>query len=240
MEQLAKDLGWVSRYEAFSRQEGFTAGEFCFWRGLGSSVQRSCCTEPIRHEEFSVAATCALNRRNSNQQVRPNSIGSQSIPWGTMCGAAGWNLKQPVCETPYLRHNGSRRYHFLGGNGPCSRPVEQETLAREAITTNLRKEAGRRCGGTGCPEDPGFGYLPIDPQVQELDDRTPALPIIHPPNSCWNWLCLYWRQYPLRVGDRDFPRSLLPFCLRCFVVVDLKVVEFEPRSLPVKWISTSP
>jgi hypothetical protein len=44
-------------------------------------------------------------------------------------------------------------------------------------------------------------------------------------------LCLYWPPISLQVGDKDYRLDLLFYHirLRCFVVIDLKVVEFEPE-----------
>jgi hypothetical protein len=40
-----------------------------------------------------------------------------------------------------------------------------------------------------------------------------------------------WKQYPLKVGDREFFIDLLFYNVRlhCYFVVELKIVEFEPE-----------
>lgn len=82
-------------------------------------------------------------------------------------------------------------------------------------------------------KDPyNFGFLTIENEVQELDiERQLTEHITKFLLELGKGFAFIGRQYPIQVGDKDYKMDLLFYHirLRCFVVVDLKVVEFEPE-----------
>ena len=82
-------------------------------------------------------------------------------------------------------------------------------------------------------KDPyNFGFLTLEAKVQELDiERQLTEHITKFLLELGKGFAFIGRQYPLQVGDKDYRLDLLFYHirLRCFVVVDLKVVEFEPE-----------
>jgi predicted nuclease of restriction endonuclease-like (RecB) superfamily len=82
-------------------------------------------------------------------------------------------------------------------------------------------------------KDPyNFGFLTLEPKAQELDiERQLTEHITKFLLELGKGFAFIGRQYPLHVGEKDYRLDLLFYHirLRCFVVIDLKVVEFEPE-----------
>ncbi len=77
-----------------------------------------------------------------------------------------------------------------------------------------------------------FSFLTLEPQVQELDvERQLIEHITKFLLELGKGFAFIGRQYALQVGDKDYRLDLLFYHirLRCFVVIDLKMVEFEPE-----------
>jgi predicted nuclease of restriction endonuclease-like (RecB) superfamily len=80
-------------------------------------------------------------------------------------------------------------------------------------------------------KDPhNFGFLTLEAKVQKLDiERQLTEHITKFLLELGKGFAFIGRQYSLKVGDKDYRLDFLFYHirLRCFVVVDLKVVEFE-------------
>jgi predicted nuclease of restriction endonuclease-like (RecB) superfamily len=82
-------------------------------------------------------------------------------------------------------------------------------------------------------KDPyNFSFLTLEAKAQELDvERQLTDHITKFLLELGKGFAFMGRQYPLKVGEKDYRLDLLFYHirLRCFVVIDLKVVEFEPE-----------
>jgi predicted nuclease of restriction endonuclease-like (RecB) superfamily len=114
--------------------------------------------------------------------------------------------------------------------------IEQNLFARQgkAITNfNQTLPEQQALMATQILKDPyNFGFLTLEPKMQELDiERQLTQHITKFLLELGKGFAFIGRQYPLQVGDKDYRLDLLFYHirLRCFVVVDLKVVEFQPE-----------
>jgi predicted nuclease of restriction endonuclease-like (RecB) superfamily len=114
--------------------------------------------------------------------------------------------------------------------------IEQDLFSRQgkAITNfsqTLPKNQALMAGQI--LKDPyNFGFLTLENKVQELDiERQLTEHITKFLLELGKGFAFIGRQYPLQVGEKDYRLDLLFYHirLRCFVVIDLKVVEFEPE-----------
>ncbi len=82
-------------------------------------------------------------------------------------------------------------------------------------------------------KDPyNFGFLTLEPKVQELEiEKQLTNHITKFLLELGKGFAFIGRQYPLEIGDKEYRLDLLFYHirLRCFVVIDLKAVEFEPE-----------
>ena len=82
-------------------------------------------------------------------------------------------------------------------------------------------------------KDPyNFDFLTLEPKVQELEiEKQLTQHITKFLLELGKGFAFIGRQYPLRVGEKDYRLDLLFYHikLRCFVVIDLKTGEFEPE-----------
>lgn len=77
-----------------------------------------------------------------------------------------------------------------------------------------------------------FAFLTLEPKAQELDvERQLTEHITKFLLELGKGFAFVGRQYPLQVGDKDYRLDLLFYHirLRCFVVIELKTVAFEPE-----------
>ena len=114
--------------------------------------------------------------------------------------------------------------------------IEQDLYSRQGkAITNFHQtlpEKQALMAGQILKDPYNFGFLTLEPQVQELDvERQLTEHITKFLLELGKGFAFIGRQYPLQVGDKDYRLDLLFYHirLRCFVVVDLKVVEFEPE-----------
>jgi predicted nuclease of restriction endonuclease-like (RecB) superfamily len=114
--------------------------------------------------------------------------------------------------------------------------IEQDLYRRQGkATTNFQKTLPEKQAllAEQILKDPyNFGFLTLESKVQELDlERQLTKHITKFLLELGKGFAFIGRQYPLQVGDKDYRMDLLFYHirLRCFVVVDLKVVEFEPE-----------
>jgi predicted nuclease of restriction endonuclease-like (RecB) superfamily len=82
-------------------------------------------------------------------------------------------------------------------------------------------------------KDPyNFGCLTMEPKAQELDiEKQLTEHITKFLLELGKGFAFLGRQYPIEVGQKDYRLDLLFYHIRlkCFIVIDLKAVEFEPE-----------
>jgi predicted nuclease of restriction endonuclease-like (RecB) superfamily len=231
VEQLAKDLrAEFPEMKGFSRSNLFYIRKFYqFYASV--SVQQLVGLNEIQTDIISVRQPVALEENDSVQQdVRLNNI-LASVPWGHHVVIIN-KLKDAKEALFYLQqtieNNWSRAILIL--------QIEQDLYNRQGkAITNFKKTlpVKQALMAEQILKDPyNFGFLALEPKVQELDvERQLTEHITKFLLELGKGFAFIGRQYPLQVGDKDYRMDLLFYHirLRCFVVVDLKVVEFEPE-----------
>lgn len=114
--------------------------------------------------------------------------------------------------------------------------IEQDLYSRQGkAITNFEQtlpEKQALMAGQILKDPYNFGFLTIESQAHELDiERQLTEHITKFLLELGKGFAFIGRQYPLQVGNKDYRLDLLFYHirLRCFVVIDLKVVEFEPE-----------
>lgn len=231
VEQLAKDLrAEFPDMKGFSRSNLFYIRKF-YQFYAATSVQQLVGLNETSSETISVQQPVALNNENSNQQLVGFNLDILSIPWGHDVVLLD-KVKTVEEALFYLRqtieNNWSRAILTL--------QIEQDLYSRQGkAITNFHQtlpEKQALMAGQILKDPYNFGFLTLEPQVQELDvERQLTEHITKFLLELGKGFAFIGRQYPLQVGDKDYRLDLLFYHirLRCFVVVDLKVVEFEPE-----------
>jgi predicted nuclease of restriction endonuclease-like (RecB) superfamily len=231
VEQLAKDLrAEFPEMKGFSRSNLFYVRKFYQFYS-SSSVQQVVGLNEIQPDFISVRQPVALEENDSVQQgVGLNNM-LASVPWGHNVVIIN-KLKDAKEALFYLQqtieNNWSRSILVL--------QIEQDLYRRQGkAITNFQKTLPEKQAllAEQILKDPyNFGFLTLESKVQELDlERQLTKHITKFLLELGKGFAFIGRQYPLQVGDKDYRMDLLFYHirLRCFVVVDLKVVEFEPE-----------
>jgi len=231
VEQLAKDLrAEFPEMKGFSRSNLFNIRKF--YRFYASdSVQQLVGLNEIQTDNISVQQPVALENNDSVQKaVELNNL-LTCVPWGHHIAIINI-LKDPKEALFYLEqtieNNWSRAILIL--------QIEQDLYRRQGkAITNFQQTlpAKQALMADQILKDPyNFGFLTLEPKVHELDvERQLTEHITKFLLELGKGFAFIGRQYPLQVDDKDYRMDLLFYHirLRCFVVVDLKVVEFEPE-----------
>ena len=230
--QLEKDLkAEFPNIKGFSRSNLFYMRKFYQFYSGEISVQQLVGLNENNTTEISVQQLVAPNLENSVQQVVGLTIGLFSVPWGHHVVIIN-KIKQLAEALFYIQqtieNNWSRAILTL--------QIEQNLFARQgkAITNfNQTLPEQQALMATQILKDPyNFGFLTLEPKMQELDiERQLTQHITKFLLELGKGFAFIGRQYPLQVGDKDYRLDLLFYHirLRCFVVIDLKVVEFQPE-----------
>lgn len=232
VEQLAKDLrAEFPEMKGFSRANLFFIRKFYqFYAGSPSAVLQAVRLEEHTPITVSVQQPVALDNDDSVQQaVRLNTL--PSVPWGHHVVIIN-KLKDPEEALFYLHqtieNNWSRAILTL--------QIEQDLYSRQGKAINNFQETlpekQALMAGQILKDPYNFGFLTLEPKVQELDiERQLTEHITKFLLELGKGFAFIGRQYPLQVGDKDYRLDLLFYHIRlhCFVVIDLKVVEFEPE-----------
>lgn len=229
--QLANDLRTeFPDMTGFSKRNIFYCRRFYLFYS-GSLVQQAVALEEKDPVSDIVQQVVALEIEPSIQQpVRLNSILS-SVPWGHHVLIIN-KIKEQEEALFYIQqtieNNWSRTILTL--------QIEQDLYSRQgkAITNFFQTLPEKQALMAGqILKDPyNFGFLTLDNKIQELDiERQLTEHITKFLLELGKGFAFIGRQYPLQVGDKDYRLDLLFYHirLRCFVVIDLKVVEFEPE-----------
>lgn len=204
VEQLAKDL----RGE-FPEMKGFSRANLFFIR---------------KFYQFYATSPSVL------QAVRLSNL-LASVPWGHHVVIIN-KLKDPEEALFYLKqtidNNWSRAILTL--------QIEHELYSRQGKAINnfhqTLPEKQAVMAGQILKDPYNFDFLTLETQVQELDvERQLTEHITKFLLELGKGFAFIGRQYPLQVGEKEYRLDLLFYHirLRCFVVIDLKVVEFEPE-----------
>lgn len=233
--QLEKDL----RAE-FPDIKGFSRSNLFYIRRFYQFYVRS-----------SVQQVVGLNENKENpdsvqQAVKPNEIAEnpalvqQAVGLGSMIYSVPWGhhvqildkIKDVTEAAFYLQQ--TIEYNWSRAN--LTLQIEQDLYKRQgkAITnfkTTLPEQQAQMAGQL--LKDPyNFGFLTLEPQVQELEmEKQLTDHITKFLLELGKGFAFIGRQYPLVVGKKGYRLDLLFYHirLRCFVAIDLKTGEFEPE-----------
>jgi predicted nuclease of restriction endonuclease-like (RecB) superfamily len=231
VEQLAKDLqAEFPDMKGFSKRNIFYCRRFYLFYS-GSSVQQLVALKDSTTENILVQQAVALENNDSVQQAVRLENSLVSVPWGHHVVIIN-KLKDPDEALFYLQqtieNNWSRAILTL--------QIEQDLYSRQGkAITNFQQtlpEKQALMAGQILKDPYNFGFLTLEPKVQELDiERQLTEHITKFLLELGKGFAFVGRQYPLQVGDKDYRLDLLFYHirLRCFVLIDLKVVEFEPE-----------
>jgi len=194
-------------------------------------VQQPVALDKIEMESGSVQQLVALNENSLVQQ--PVGLGTilYSVPWGHHVLILD-KVKEAEEALFYLRqtveYNWSRSILTL--------QIEQKLFRRQGkAITNFKNTLPEQQAAmaTQILKDPyNFGFLTLEPHVQELEiEKQLTDHITKFLLELGKGFAFIGRQYPLEVGGKDYRLDLLFYHirLRCFLVIDLKAVEFEPE-----------
>ena len=231
VEQLAKDLrAEFPEMNGFSKRNIFYCRSFYLFYA-GSSVQQPVALKEIDLLEAPVQQPAALYNDDSVQQAVRLSNLLASVPWGHHVVLIN-KMKDPEEALFYIQqtieNNWSRAILTL--------QIEQDLFSRQGkAITNFHQtlpEKQALMAGQILKDPYNFGFLTLEPHVLELDiERQLTEHITKFLLELGKGFAFIGRQYPLQVGEKDYRLDLLFYHirLRCFVVIDLKVVEFEPE-----------
>jgi len=231
VEQLARDLrAEFPDMKGFSRANLFFIRKFYQFYAASSSVEQVVRLEENTVKPVLVQQLVALNRYSVQQPVRLNAL-LLSVPWGHHVVIIN-KMKEQSEALFYLQqtieNNWSRAILTL--------QIEQDLCSRQGkAITNFHQTLPEKQALMAAQilKDPyNFGFLTLEPKVQELDiERQLTEHITKFLLELGKGFAFIGRQYPLQVGDKDYRLDLLSYHirLRCFVVIDLKVVGFEPE-----------
>jgi predicted nuclease of restriction endonuclease-like (RecB) superfamily len=231
VEQLAKDLrAEFPEMTGFSKRNIFYCRKFYLFY-TGSSVQQAVALREIKPDSDLLQQPVALNNEISLQQPVGLTFDLLGVPWGHH--VVMLDKAKSVEEALFYLHqtienNWSRAILTL--------QIEQDLFSRQGkAITNFKQtlpEKQALMAGQILKDPYNFGFLTLEPKAQELDvERQLTEHITKFLLELGKGFAFIGRQYLLQVGDKDYRLDLLFYHirLRCFVVIDLKVVEFEPE-----------
>jgi predicted nuclease of restriction endonuclease-like (RecB) superfamily len=229
--QLEKDLrAEFPDLKGFSRSNLFYIRKFYQFYS-GSSVQQLVGLKESSIEIDSVQQAVALNNDSLIQQPVGLTSTIYSVPWGHHVQILN-KVKDVTEATFYLQqtieYNWSRAILTL--------QIEQDLFKRQGkAITNFKNTLPEKQAlmAQQIIKDPyNFGFLTLEPQVQELEiEKQLTDHITKFLLELGKGFAFIGRQYPLEVGGKGYRLDLLFYHirLRCFVVIDLKTGEFEPE-----------
>lgn len=230
VEQLANDLrAEFPEMKGFSKRNIFYFRKFYLFYSSGS-VQQVAALK-VQPETEPVQQVAALNIEGAVQQPVGFNFDMLGVPWGhhmlvldktKTVDEALFYLQQTI------ENNWSRAILTL--------QIEQDLYSRQGkAITNFHQtlpEKQALMAGQILKDPYNFDFLTLENKVQELDiERQLTEHITKFLLELGKGFAFIGRQYPLQVGEKDYRLDLLFYHirLRCFVVIDLKVVEFEPE-----------
>ncbi|MGZ4009912.1 MAG: PDDEXK nuclease domain-containing protein [Flavisolibacter sp.] len=230
VERLAKDLqAEFPDIKGFSKRNIFYFRKFYLFYA-GSSVQQPAALKEDYDEKAPMQQLAALDIEPTVQQAVGLNI-ILGVPWGhhMLILDKGKSVEEALFYLQQtIEHNWSRAILSL--------QIEQALFARQGKAISNFKTTlpeGQALMATQLLKDPyNFGFLTLEPKVQELDiEKQLTEHITKFLLELGKGFAFIGRQYSLQVGEKDYRLDLLFYHirLRCFVVIDLKVVEFQPE-----------
>lgn len=196
-----------------------------------SSVQQAVALKEMEPDSVIVQQLVAPKNDDSIQQVVGLNFNIDSIPWGhhVLLLDKTKTLEEALFYLHQtIENNWSRAILTL--------QIEQDLFSRQGkAITNFQQtlpETQALMAGQILKDPYNFGFLTLETKAKELDiERQLTEHITNFLLELGKGFAFIGRQYPLQVGDKDYRLDLLFYHirLRCFVVIDLKVVEFEPE-----------
>ena len=232
VEQLAKDL----RNE-FPDISGFSRANLFFVRKFYRfySVQQLVRLKEFLYDDNSVQQAAALNESpaDSNSVQQPVRLLEVlcKVPWGHHV-----LIINKVKETSEAIFYVQQTIEYNWSRAILTLQIEQNLYQRQGkaitnFTTTLPEQQALMA--VQMLKDPyNFGFLTLEPKVQELEiEKQLTNHITKFLLELGKGFAFIGRQYSLEIGDKEYRLDLLFYHirLRCFVVIDLKAVEFEPE-----------
>lgn len=224
VEQLAKDFkAEFPDIKGFSKRNIFYFRKFYLFYA-GSSVQQPAALKEDYNEKARMQQFAALDFEPTVQQaVGLNSI--LGVPWGhhMLILDKGKSVEEALFYLQQtIEHNWSRAILSL--------QIEQDLFARQGkAISNFNKTLpeSQALMATQILKDPyNFGFLTLEPKVQELDiEKQLTEHITKFLLELGKGFAFIGRQYPLQVGEKDYRLDLLFYHirLRCFAGEQIKV-----------------
>lgn len=230
VEQLANDLrAEFPEMKGFSRANLFFIRKFYQFYVRESSVEQAVRLEGKAGQTPADQGGVAENPHSVQQLAGLDFL--FTIPWGHHIVIIN-KIKNPAEALFYLQqiqeNNWSRAILML--------QIEQNLYARQGKSiTNFHQTLPevQALMASQILKDPyNFGFLTLEPKAQELDiEKQLTDHITKFLLELGKGFAFIGRQYPLQVGSKEYRIDLLFYHirLRCFVVIELKLVEFEPE-----------
>lgn len=231
VEQLAKDLrAEFPEMKGFSRSNLFYIRKFYQFYAI-PSVQHLVGLSESLPNPLSAQQLVAPEKETSVQQPVGLNFDLLSIPWGhhvILLDKAKRTEEALFYISQTIENNWSRAILTM--------QIEQDLYSRQGkAITNFQQTLPEKQALMAAQilKDPyNFSFLTLETKVQELDvERQLTEHITKFLLELGKGFAFIGRQYPLQVGDKEYRMDLLFYHirLRCFVVIDLKVVEFKPE-----------
>lgn len=230
--QLEKDLrSEFPDTKGFSRSNLFFIRKFYQFYSVGFSVQQlDRLNEKGTSDDF-MQQVAALGTNDSVEQPVRLNVALFSVPWGhhVLILNKIKNLEEALFYLQQtIEHNWSRAVLTL--------QIELNLYNRQgkAITNfNSTLPEQQALMAAQILKDPyNFSFLTLERKVQELEiEKQLTNHITKFLLELGKGFAFIGRQYPLLMGEKEYRLDLLFYHirLRCFVVIDLKAVEFEPE-----------
>lgn len=228
--QLSKDLQLeFPEITGFSVRNLFYVRKFYQFYSASSVQQVVALNE--NEQIISMQQPVALNSPDSVEQpvrLKPELI---FVPWGHHVLILD-KVKEVAEATFYLQQT----IEYNWSRSVLTLQIEQDLFRRQGkAITNFKNTLPEKQAAmaTQILKDPyNFGFLTLEPHVQELEiEKQLTDHITKFLLELGKGFAFIGRQYPLEVGGKGYRLDLLFYHirLRCFVVIDLKAVEFEPE-----------
>ena len=229
--QLEKDL----RAE-FPDMKGFSRANLFFIRKFyqfysDSSVQQLVRLNEDTAEIDPVQQPVAVSNGDSVQQPVRLKSALFLVPWGHHV-----LIIHKIKEIPEALFYLQQTIEYNWSRAILTLQIEQDLYKRQgkAITNfkNTLPEQQALMAGQILKDPYNFGFLTLEPQVQELEiEKQLTDHITKFLLELGKGFAFIGRQYPLLVGKKGYRLDLLFYHirLRCFVAIDLKTGEFEPE-----------
>lgn len=231
VEQLANDLrAEFPEMVGFSKRNIFYCRKFyLFYSGV--SVQQAVALKKKLSKKTSVQQIVAPEYSTSNDHGDGFYPELLSIPWGHHVVVL--DKVKSVDEALFYLH------HTLENNWSRSMlllQLEQVLHKRQGqAISNFHETLPEKQAlmARYILKDPyNFGFLTLEPDIQELElERQLTAHITKFLLELGKGFAFIGRQHPIHVGDKEYRIDLLFYhiLLRCYIVIELKVVEFTPE-----------